>query len=136
MSSIPPAPVQGYVDASNAFDGDPLTGWFPGDSLVNDTRQFCDKEAIRACLDREIIGDKVTTGPTATAGHYGEAIIVRAAADGEYDKTRLPDPLVLACYFTVHDDPHRSADHHPQPANASAGEALREMPGRKEWPCR
>jgi hypothetical protein len=127
MSSTPPAPVQGYIDTSNAFAGDA----FAGDTR----REFCGKGAIRAWLDREIIGDKVTTDPTATAGHCGEVITVHAT-DGECDKTGLPDPLVLTCYFTVHDDPRRAADHHPQPANASVGEALRDMPGRKDWPCR
>ena len=93
----------GYIDASNAFDGDALIAWFADDALVNDRREFWGKDAIRAWLDREIIGDKVTTGPTATAEHYGE-VIVHAVTDGEYDKTGLPDPLVLTYYFTVRDD--------------------------------
>ena len=103
-TSTLPAPVQGYLDASNAFDGDALIAWFAGDALVNDARrEFRGKDAIRAWLDREIIGDKVTTSPAATAGHYGE-VVVRAVTDGEYDKTGLPDPLVLTYYFTVRDD--------------------------------
>ena len=104
MSITLPAPVQGYIDAGNAGDGDALIGWFADDALVNDTRrEFLGTQAIRAWLDREIIGDKVTTDPTATAGHYGE-VIVHAVTDGEYDKTGLPDPLVLTYYFTVRDD--------------------------------
>ena len=103
MSSTLPAPVQGYIAASNAFDGDALIAWFADDALVNDRREFWGKDAIRAWLDREIIGDKVTTSPTATAEHYGE-VIVHAVTDGEYDKTGLPDPLVLTYYFTVRGD--------------------------------
>jgi hypothetical protein len=104
MSITLPAPVQGYIDASNAGDGDALIDWFADNALVNDTRrEFWGTQAIRAWLDREIIGDRVTTDPTATAGHYGE-VIVHAVTDGEYDKTGLPDPLVLTCYFTVRDD--------------------------------
>jgi hypothetical protein len=30
--------------------------------------------------------------------------MVHAVTDGEYDKTGLPDPLVLTYYFTVRDD--------------------------------
>ncbi len=52
MSSTLPAPVRGCIAASNAFDDD---------ALVNDRREFWGKDAIRAWLDREIIGDKVTT---------------------------------------------------------------------------
>jgi hypothetical protein len=104
MSITLPAPVQGYLAASNAFDGDALIAWFADDALVNDNRrEFWGKDAIRAWLDREIIGDKVTTSPTATAGHYGE-VIVHAVTDGDYDKAGLPDPLVLTYYFTVRDD--------------------------------
>jgi hypothetical protein len=104
MSSTLPAPVQGYIAAGNAFDGDALIGRFADDALVNDARrEFWGKDAIRAWLDREIIGDKVTMDPTATSGHYGE-VIVHAVTDGEYDKTGLPDPFVLTYYFTVRDD--------------------------------
>ena len=100
----PAGPVQGYLAAGNAFDGDALIAWFADDALVNDNRrEFWGKDAIRAWLDREIIGDKVTTSPTATAEHYGE-VIVHAVTDGDYDKTGLPDPLVLTYYFTVRDD--------------------------------
>jgi hypothetical protein len=62
MSITLPAPVQGYIDASNAGDGDALIDWFADNALVN------------------------------------------AVTDGEYDKTGLPDPLVLTYYFTVRDD--------------------------------
>src|ERR1700731_4010817 len=93
MSSTLPAPVQGYIDASNAFDGDALIAWFADDALVNDRREFWGKDAIRAWLDREIIGDKVTTSPSATAEHYGE-VIVHAVTNGEYDKTGLQAPVV------------------------------------------
>ena len=39
MSITLPAPVQGYIAASNAFDGDALIAWFADDALVNDTRR-------------------------------------------------------------------------------------------------
>src|SRR5258708_9464085 len=98
MSITLPAPVQGYIAASNAFDGDALIAWFADDALVNDRREFWGRNAIRAWLDREIIGDKVTTNPTATAEHYGE-LIVHAVTHGEYDTTGLPAPPVLPFYF-------------------------------------
>ena len=99
-----PAPVQGYITASNAFDGDALIEWFADDAFVNDARrEFWGKDAIRAWLDREVIGDKVTMDPTATSEHYGD-ISVSAVMDGTFDKTGLPEPLVLTHYFTVRDD--------------------------------
>src|ERR1039457_5328977 len=99
-----PAPVQGYIAASNAIDGDALIECFADDAFVNDARrEFWGKPAIRAWLDREVIGDKVTMDVTATSAHYGD-IAVDAVMDGDYDKTGLPSPLGLTHYFTLRDD--------------------------------
>jgi ketosteroid isomerase-like protein len=99
-----PAPVQGYIAASNAIDGDALIECFADDAFVNDARrEFWGKAAIRAWLDREVIGDKVTMDVTATSAHYGD-VAVDAVMDGDYDKTGLPSPLVLTHYFTLRDD--------------------------------
>ena len=38
---------------------------------------------------------------TKVVNHYGN-FIVTADVDGDYDKRGLPDPLVLAFYFTAH----------------------------------
>ncbi len=104
MNITLPAPVQGYIAASNAFDSDALIGWFADDAFVNDARrEFWGKDAIRTWLDREVIGDKVTMDVTATSEHYRD-VIVHAVMNGDYDKTGLPDPLVLTHYFTVCDD--------------------------------
>src|SRR5260370_40381505 len=98
MSSTLRAPVQGYIDGGNAGDGDALIGWFADDALVNDTRrEVWGTQAIRAWLDREIIGDKAPTNPPATAGHYGE-VILHPRTHGADDKTGLPDPLALTPY--------------------------------------
>ena len=35
MTIALPAPVQGYIDASNAGDGDALIDWFADNALVN-----------------------------------------------------------------------------------------------------
>ena len=37
---------------------------------------------------------------TETREHYG-TFIVDAVMDGEFDKTNLPDPLILTHYFSV-----------------------------------
>src|SRR5260370_17458007 len=101
MSSPLPAPVRGYIAAGNALDGDALIDWFADDALVNDARrEFWGTQAIRAWLGREIIGDKVTMDPTATAGHHGE-VIVHAVPAGECDKPGLPHPPPLTPHFTA-----------------------------------
>lgn len=97
-----PAPVREYFAALNAFDTDALVALFPEDGLVNDIRrEFRGPASIRRWAEKEITGDKVVaTGFTDAREHYGD-VIVSAVIDGEYDKTNVPDPLVLTFYFTL-----------------------------------
>jgi hypothetical protein len=97
-----PAPVRDYFTAMNALDSDALVAPFVSDALVNDIqREFWGPEAIKRWADREIIGDKVVwTAFTDARPHHGD-FIVSAAVDGDYDKTGLPDPLILTFYFSL-----------------------------------
>ncbi len=104
MDTTLPTPVRTYIAAVNAFDGHTLIGAFSDDAVVNDTRrEFGGVNAIRAWLDREIIGDKVTMKVTGTRMNDA-LVIVDAEMDGDYNKDGLPDPLVLTHYFTLADD--------------------------------
>ncbi|MFD8340147.1 nuclear transport factor 2 family protein [Streptomyces solisilvae] len=97
-----PAPVREYFAAMNAFGSDALVALFPEDGLVNDIqREFWGPQSIKRWAEREITGDKVVAAKfTEVKPHYGD-VIVSAEIDGEYDKTGLPDPLVLTFYFTL-----------------------------------
>lgn len=96
-----PAPVAAYIAATNAFDIDALMATFAADALVNDHRdEFVGHGAIRAWAQHEIIGARVSLQVTG-ATCRGDAVAVTAAVDGDFDKTGLPDPLVLAFYFSV-----------------------------------
>jgi hypothetical protein len=104
MNTTLPAPVRTYVTAVNAFDGDSTTAAFTSDATVNDARrEFHGIDAIRAWLDHEIIGDKVTMNVIGTRTHQA-LVIVDAEMNGDYDKAGLPEPLVLTHYFTLADD--------------------------------
>jgi hypothetical protein len=77
---------------------------FADDALVNDARrEFWGAQAIKRWLDKEVIGDKVTMDVTDVIEHYDE-IIVAARMDGEFDKSNLPDEVILTHYFTVRSD--------------------------------
>ncbi len=92
-----------YIAAVNAFDQDAIVATFADDALVNDVhREFWGREAIRRWAARELVGDRVTIAVTVVLDHYGDTI-VRGRYDGNYDKTNLPDELILTHYFTVHD---------------------------------
>jgi hypothetical protein len=95
--------VAEHVAAVNAQDEDAILATFADDAFVNDVhREFWGADAIRRWVAKEIVGDKVTLDVTEVIDHHGEPI-VRGRYDGEYDKTGLPDPLILTNYFTVRD---------------------------------
>jgi len=99
-----PTLVAAYVEATNSFDLERLLATFADDALVNDQlRDYWGKPAIRKWAERDIIGERLTMDVTEVIEHYGN-FIVTASVDGKYDKRGMPDPLVLAFYFTPHGD--------------------------------
>jgi ketosteroid isomerase-like protein len=99
---LPPA-IAAYVKASNEADSNAFLGVFTDDALVNDIqREFSGKAAIGKWAEREIFGAHVTMEVMRAIDHYGN-VIVTARLDGTYDKTGLPDPLILTFYFTIRD---------------------------------
>src|SRR6202451_3708459 len=107
-SSVPPtAPVAlpplvaAYVEATNSFDLERLVATFADDALVNDQlRDYWGKPAIREWARSDIIGERLTLNVPKVIDHHGN-FIVTANVDGDFDKRGLPDPLVIAFYFTV-----------------------------------
>lgn len=92
-----------HVKAVNAFDLDGIVATFADDALVNDARrEFWGIEAIRAWAAEEIVGDRVTLDVTEVTEHHG-LTLVRAAYDGDYDKTNVPSPLIMTSYYIVRD---------------------------------
>jgi hypothetical protein len=96
--------IADHVAAVNAFDLDRIVTTFAADAYVNDNRrEIWGTEAIRAFMAKEFVGDHVTMDVLDVLDHYGD-IIVRARYDGTYDKTHLPDELIMTSYFGVCDD--------------------------------
>ena len=106
MSSITtelPPIVGEHIAAVNAFDTDRIVATFAPDAYVNDNRrEIWGAEAIRKFMDKEIVGNQVTMEVREVIDHYGD-IIVRAKYDGTYDKTNLPEELVMTSYFAIRD---------------------------------
>ncbi len=99
-----PLSVAAYVRATNTGDLDALLETFVDDALVNDQLvDYWGMEAIAAWAARDIIGERLTLKVVKTVQHYGHSIVT-AHVDGLFDKRGLPDPLVLAFYFSSHDD--------------------------------
>ena len=93
-----------HIDAVNAFDVDAIVATFADDAYVNDARrEIRGIDAIRAWVKKEMVGDSVTIEPVEVLDHYGDTIVV-GRYDGTYDKTNLPDELVMSSYFSVRDN--------------------------------
>jgi hypothetical protein len=100
-----PAPVRDYFTAMNNFDSAGIAAVFPDDGLVNDIqREFWGPESITRWAEKESVGDKVVTTKFLDAKHHYRDYIVSAEVDGEYDKTGLPEVLVLTFYFSLTGD--------------------------------
>ena len=98
-----PRVVADHIAACNAHDIDAWMATFAPDALVNDfQREFEGAAAIRAFGEKEIFGADVTMQVERALDRHGD-ITVHARFDGTYDKTGLPDPLILSLYFSVRD---------------------------------
>ncbi len=96
--------IADHVTAVNAFDTEAVVATFAVDAYINDaSREIRGTDAVRRFVAKEIVGDSVTMDVTEVIDHHGETI-VRATYDGDFDKTNLPNPLILTNYFSVRDD--------------------------------
>lgn len=99
-----PKVVADHVAACNAHDAEAWMATFAPDAMVNDIqREFVGADAIRAFADAEIFGTKVTMAVHRAWDRHGD-VTVHARLDGTYDKTGLPDPLILSFYFSLRGD--------------------------------
>ena len=99
-----PSIIQSFINSINNHDGDAYIACFANDALCNDfQRNFWGTEAIRKWSDKEMIGDKVTFAIDEAVEHYGEYFIT-SLTDGNYDKSKSPDPTYLDYFFTLRGD--------------------------------
>jgi len=96
--------VAEHVAAVNAGDLDAILATFAEDAYINDARrEFRGSAAIRRFIAKEIVGDHIEMDVREVLEHYGDTI-VRAAYEGDFDRTNLPDgDVVLTNYFSVRD---------------------------------
>ena len=102
-AGLPPS-VGAYIRASNLGDLDALLATFVDDALVNDQlTDYWGRQAIASWAARDMIGERLTLKVVKILQHYGNSIVT-AHADGLFDKRGLPEPLVLAFYFSSYDN--------------------------------
>jgi hypothetical protein len=100
MSTALPPIIEQHIAAVNAGDLDALTATFDDDAYVTAEGEARGIESVRALLAKELIDDHVKLDVRQVVDHHGD-FIVRAKYDGTYDKTNLPDPLILTNYYSL-----------------------------------
>ncbi|WAC93631.1 nuclear transport factor 2 family protein [Mycobacterium sp. Aquia_213] len=95
--------IASHIAAINSFDVDAIMETFADDALVNDdAREFWGRQRIRAFVAKELTGAHVTVEPVEAVDNAG-MWCVRCRYEGDYDKTGLPDPLIMTNYIRVRD---------------------------------
>jgi ketosteroid isomerase-like protein len=99
-----PKVIADHIAACNAHDVEAWMATFAPDAMLNDIqREFIGTAAIRGFGDKEIFGDNVTMAVQRAWDRHGD-VTVHAKLDGTYNKTGLPDPLILSFYFSLRGD--------------------------------
>ena len=99
-----PMPIETYVRAINAHDTASLLSTFAPDAVVKDVgREFRGIAAIKEWANREIFAVNVTLD-VMDAVERDAQTIVTVKIDGTFDRTGLPDPLLMDHCFTVAGD--------------------------------
>ena len=96
-----PKPVETYIRAINAHDADALQSSFAADAVVKDAgREICGIVAIKEWANQEIFAVNVTLDVIEVAQRDGQTIVT-VKIDGTFDRTGLPDPLLMDHCFTI-----------------------------------
>ena len=93
-------PAAEYVRTINGNDPVGLIALFAEDAVVDDAgRSIQGREAIQAWAASDIFAVHVTFDPLDASGDENDATFT-AKVDGTFDRTGLPDPLVMT--FQIH----------------------------------
>lgn len=101
MSLDLPEPVARFVNAVNAGGTDSLVASFADDAVVVDVnRELRGFDAIAAWADSDLLGVNVRFDVLGVTERRGRTTVI-VKVDGTFDRTGLPDPLLMNHEFTV-----------------------------------
>jgi hypothetical protein len=96
-----PKPVETYIPAFNAGDTDAFQSSFAPDAIVKDVgREIRGIAAIKSSANKEIFAVNVTLDVIEVAEGAGQTIVT-VKIEGTFDRTGLPDPLLMDHCFTI-----------------------------------
>ncbi len=93
-----------YIRATNNHDAAAFIALFADGAVVDDAgREFRGRAAIKDWSDRDIFGARVTLELIDRANSDGETVLT-TKVDGDFDRTGLPDPVIITHRITVAGD--------------------------------
>jgi SnoaL-like domain len=96
-------PIKSAVKAANDHDTTGFLSNFAETAILADEGQeYHGIAAIEKWSDEKLVGDNVTFDITDIT-ISGDTSVVTAKVDGDFDKTGLPDPFVMALHFVISD---------------------------------
>ena len=96
-----PESIRSAVKAANDHNTNSFLSNFVETAVLTDEAQeYHGIEAIRKWSDEKLIGANVTFVITDIKSS-GDQTVVTAEVDGDFDKTGLPDPFVMALHFVT-----------------------------------
>ena len=96
MTTHLPEPAAGFVRTVNEHDPAGFMALFTEDAVVDDAgREIRGREAIREWAAHDIFAANVTFEVRGVSGTDGDATVM-AKVDGTFDRTGLPDPLIMS----------------------------------------
>ena len=99
-----PQPVQTYFRTTNEPDPAAFLTAFAEDAIALDEgHEYHGVSEIKEWSDRQHFGAQITLEPTNVAQN-GDESVVTAKIDGNFDRTGLPDRVLLDFYFIVKDN--------------------------------
>jgi hypothetical protein len=104
MTTQLPQTVAAYIAATNNHDAAAFIALFANGAVVDDVgREFRGLAAIKAWSDREIFDARVTLEVIDVADNDRETVLT-TKVDGNFDRTGLPDPVIIDHHIAVEGD--------------------------------
>ena len=99
-----PKTIASYLKSINNHDSGTFNALFAEHAVVDDVgREFRGLAAIKTWSDKEIFDAQVTLDVIKVAEHGSETVIT-TKVDGNFDRTGLPDPVIINHHLTVEGD--------------------------------
>jgi hypothetical protein len=104
MTTTLPPTAAAYIQATNDHDSAAFIDLFAAGAVVDDAgREFRGIPAIKAWSDHDIFAAQVTLEVLGVTDRSGETVIT-TKVDGNFDRTGLPDPILIDHHLTLADD--------------------------------